>query len=326
MYVCVYVCVLVTDSNEKGAFYWVARLPSRTLSVWSYYQNFSSVGEFINDYLALWFMQPPSITPLTRHYATGILWTVPVIIQSSWTVYLCALIAREIKNPYKRYAFYLACFTLEWWSDRYDYFFIGGLMVADLDNRLKYRQLSAKGFRIYGKFRMTYEPFAWLFFFLGAILTWLTQQRVFNARNGENNIKANFTYGEPNVWAGTSRPYYAPSIQDCIWVFSFFLLCDLSNFVRTVFTLRIWSIFGRNAFSLYLLHGTVFWTVGAVCTLKMLAAGIPYWAAMLINFPLCYCLLFFACELFTRTFDRWGIMVARAFWRAASGGLGRRLR
>lgn len=173
---------------------------------------------------------------------------------------------------------------------------------------------------------MTYEPLAWLLFCLGMTLTYLTQQRRFNARDNEYNIHANFMTGSPNEWADEKRPYYAPAFQDCIWVMSFFLLCDLSKFVRTVFTLRVWTVFGRNAFSLYLLHGTVFWTVGAVVTLKMLRAGIPYWAVQLINFPLCYAILFVAVELFTRTFDRWGIMVARAFWRGASGGLGRRIR
>lgn len=310
----------------QGAFYWVSKLPSRTYSVWSYYQDYSSAGEFINDYLTLWFMQPPSITPFITHYATGILWTVPVIVQSSWTVYICALIAREIKKPWKRYGFYLTVLTLEWWSNRYDYLFIGGLMIADLDNRLKYRQLSAQGFKVMGKVKMTYEPLAWMLFFLGAVITWITQQRVFDARTGEFGIKADFQLGQPNKWGNVPKQYNLPSVQDAIWVFSFFLLCDLSDFVRTVFTLRLWSVFGRNAFSLYLLHGTVFWTVGAAATLHMLAAGIPYWAAMILNFFLCYTVLFVACEIFTRTFDRWGIMVARAFWRAASGGLGRRIR
>ena len=44
---------------EVDAFYWVRRLASRTWSVWSFYQdyNLAGAGEFLNDWLALWFMQ-----------------------------------------------------------------------------------------------------------------------------------------------------------------------------------------------------------------------------------------------------------------------------
>ena len=44
---------------QVDAFLWVRRLASRSWSVWSFYQDFelAGVGEFINDWFALWFLQ-----------------------------------------------------------------------------------------------------------------------------------------------------------------------------------------------------------------------------------------------------------------------------
>lgn len=268
---------------------------------------------FIDEWLGLWWMQSPSLTPIITHYATGILWTVPVIVQCTWTCALCALIAREIKNPAKRYTFYGACITLSWWANRFDYFFLAGLLLADLDVRMQYRQ----------KFGQWGHAFAWAMFFTGAVLTWLDFGKVINVEN-EWGIHPNFTSGTPNKWVGSKQQWYLPKLTDGVFVISFFLLCDLSTPVRVFFQMRFWNVFGRNAFSLYLLHGSVFWSVGSAACLKMLAAGIPYWATILLNFFLCYAMLFVSCELFTRTFDRWGISLSRSFWRAVSGGLGRR--
>lgn len=268
---------------------------------------------FIDEWLGLWWMQSPSLTPFITHYATGILWTVPVIVQCTWTCVLCALIAREIKSPAKRYPFYSACIILTWWANRFDYFFLAGLMIADLDVRYQYRQKLGKAG----------HALAWTTFILGAVLTWLDYAGVINTKN-EWNIHPDFATGAPNRWSGSTQAWYLPKATDAVFVISFFLLCDLSTPVRTFFQLRAWNVFGRNAFSLYLLHGVVFWSIGAAASLKLLAAGIPYWAAMIINFLLCYAMLLVVCELFTRTFDRWGITLSRSFWRAITGGLGRR--
>lgn len=236
------------------------------------------------------------------------------VLQNTWTCVICALITREIKNPKKRYPFYSACILLSWWWNRFDYFFLTGLMLADLDVRFQYRQKA-------GHFG---HAMAWFVFAIGATFTWLSFTGVLPDKN-EWGIHPDFVTGQPNKWAGTEQAWYLPKATDGVFVISFFLLCDFSPPIRTLFQMRFWNVFGRNAFSLYLIHGMVFWSVGAVACLKMLAAGIPYWAAILLDLFLCYALLFVACELFTRTFDRWGITLSRSLWRAVTGGLGRRV-
>ncbi|KAK0519555.1 hypothetical protein OC834_007340 [Tilletia horrida] len=334
---------------QAQAFAWVRKLASRTWSTWSYYHDYDNVGYFFNSWLSLWFTIPPDVPLLISTYATGILWTVPIIVQTSWTVFTCALIAREFNNPWKRYAFYSFCFSLSWWNNRFDYFFIAGLMIADADNKLKYRAAAAKGFPLVPPFlrgcmpkklasaRVHGQVFAWAIFLAGAITSWLYfVGEEFHDANGDSKYGAMFNQLEwgihPNYvtakpWSSTgSKPTYTdPRLHDFLFVIGFFLLCDLCPSFRMFFQLRAWNFLGRNAFSLYLCHGVAFWSWGAWLCLQLLKVGLPYWATITIVFITSYIILFAMCECFTRTFDVWGIGVSKSMWRAQTGGLGRRV-
>ncbi|KAE8225451.1 hypothetical protein CF319_g1806 [Tilletia indica] len=334
---------------QAQAFAWVRKLASRTWSTWSYYHDYDNVGFFFNSWMSLWFVIPPDVPLLISTYATGILWTVPIIVQTSWTVFTCALIAREFKNNYKRFAFYSFCLTLAWWNNRFDYFFIAGLMIADADNKLKYRAAAAKGIPIVPPFlrgclpkgiasaRVHGQVFGWIVFLTGAITSWLYfVGEEFHDENGDSLYGAMFNqlewgvhpnYATAQPWSATGgKPTYVdPRLHDFFFVIGFFLLCDLCQSFRTFFQLRAWNFLGRNAFSLYLCHGVAFWSWGAWSCLQLLKAGVPYWATITIVFITSYIILFAMCECFTRTFDVWGIGISKAIWRAASGGLGRRV-
>ncbi|CAO1624204.1 unnamed protein product [Parajaminaea phylloscopi] len=316
---------------EAGAFYWVTRLTSVTWSPWSYYVDYQNVGVFFDAWLSLWFTIPPNTPMQISTYATGILWTVPLIVQYSWSVFLCALIAKEIPNVKKRYAFYGACWLLSWYAGRFEYFFIAGLIIADLDNRVHYREKAAAGIPIIPgtKIRVHGQVFAWIIFLVGAVFTWLDQiggtgSTIFTA---EYNIHPAWTTSQPNGWSvATNVPLYtSPELFAFFFVIGFFLLCDLCTSFRTFFQLKFWSVFGRNAFSLYLLHGVIFWSWGAWLTITLVARDVPYWAAVLVTFITSYIMLGILCECFTRTFDNWGIGLSKSLWRECSGGLGRRV-
>jgi len=334
---------------QAQAFAWVRKLASRTWSTWSYYHDYQNVGFFFNSWLSLWFVIPPDVPLLISTYATGILWTVPIMIQTSWTVFTCALIAREFVNPWKRYGFYMSCLTLAWWNNRFDYFFIAGLMIADADNKLKYRQWADKGMPIVPPFlqgcmpkriaktRVHGQIIGWVLFLAGAITSWLYfVGEEFHDENGDSmygamfnqlewGIHPNYATGQPWAWTGGKPTYIDPRLHDFFFVIGFFVLCDLCPRFRIFFQLRFWKFFGRNAFSLYLCHGVAFWSWGAWLTLMMLKAGVEYWVTITVVFITSYIVLFAMCECFTRTFDVWGIGVSKAIWRAQSGGLGRRI-
>ncbi|CAO1612506.1 unnamed protein product [Jaminaea pallidilutea] len=316
---------------EAHAYDWVIRLTSVTWSPWSYFVDYQNLGVFIDDWMALWFTVPPNTPPQLSTYATGILWTVPVIVQNSWSVFLCALVAREITNPIKRYVFYSCCWLLSWYANRFEYFFLAGLIIADLDNRVKYREKAAKGIPIIPgtNIRVHGQVFAWAIFLAGAVVTWLNYiggpgSNIFNAEHG---IHPSWMTSQPNAWNDYTAPatYTDPELFAFFFVIGFFLLCDLCTSFRTFFQLRFWSVFGRNAFSLYLLHGVVFWSWGAWLSIQLVSKGIEYWAAVLIVFITSYIMLGILCECFTRTFDSWGIGLSKSLWRECTGGLGRRV-
>lgn len=325
---------------QVQAYAWVPRLASRTYSTWSYFNDYDSVGSFINAWIGLWYTVPPQSPVLLSTYATGILWTVPVITQSSFAVLITVIISREISNAVKRYTFFFLCILLSWYADRLDYYFIAGLVIADMDNKLKYREAAARGVplmpdawakRISGgrisRLRVHGQIFAWILFLGGGMCQYMDSLNLPGGKLNvwEHGILPDFTSAQPRVWVGdTTLEYWDPRFSLFCMVIGMFLLADLCQPFATFFMLRFWGAVGRNAFSLFLLHGTIFWSWGAFLCLQLLKANVPYWATVTIVFITSYAILAVMCELFTRSFDAWGVSVSKALWRYTSGGLGRR--
>lgn len=187
------------------------------------------------------------------------------------------------------------------------YFFLAGLIVADADNKLKYRERAAHGVGLIppslrgclpkkvANMRVHGQVFAWIFFLAGVTLSYVNfvPGANFDFARLEYDIHPDYTTANPQLWEQQNGgPYYTdPRFEDFLFVLGFFLLCDLCASFRKFFQLRIWSGLGRNAFSLYLLHGVIFWSWGAWITLRCLENGVPYWAAILVNFITSYAIL-----------------------------------
>ncbi len=327
---------------DIGAFKWVPRLASRTWSTWSYWQNFDNVMVFLDAFISLWWSSPPVQPALVTGYATGVLWTIPVIVQGTWTCMICALIAHEIKNAYKRFSFYALCIGLSWYANTWDLFFMAGLVVADLDSKLNYQARAKKGFPIVpgflrralhlpekvDKLRVHGQVFAWVLFLAAWTQQYLSQIPTspgVGFDNKEYELHPDWSREQPHAWLeNASISYTDPRVASWVLSFSFFLLTDLSDLLRAFFRLRVWSYIGRHAFAVFLMHGVVWWTWSAWLCLTMLAAGAPYWATILVVFVTSYAMLMLVCECFTATFDYWGGLISKAVWRATSGGLGRK--
>lgn len=328
---------------DVGAFKWVPRLASRTWSTWSYWGNFDNVMVFLDAFISLWWSAPPVQPALVTGYATGVLWTIPVIVQGTWTCMICALVAHEIKNAYKRFTFYGLCIGLSWYAQTWDLFFMAGLVVADLDSKLNYQAKAAKGIPLVpgfvrrglrlpdsvDKLRVHGQVLAWALFLAAWAQQYLSQIPGAPGNgfdNLEHRIHPDWIAEEPHAW--TDDPgisYTDPRVASWILSFSFFLLTDLSDLLRGFFRLRVWSYIGRHAFAVFLMHGVVWWTWSAWLCLALLTAGVPYWATILVVFVTSYALLMVVAECFTATFDSWGGLFSKAVWRATSGGLGRKV-
>ncbi|EST07846.1 Acyltransferase 3 [Kalmanozyma brasiliensis GHG001] len=328
---------------DVGAYKWVAPSNSLTWSTWSYFQNYDNVLDFLNSFIALWFAGPPDQPALVTRYATGVLWTIPVIVQGAWTCMLCAVFAHEIKTTWKRFFFYFLCILLSWYAQTWDLYFMAGLVIADLDINLKYRKWGEMGIpllpkayakllripeRVRQRFALKGKSIAWGFFLACCVQEWLMYIPGAPAENfdtWEVGVHPNFYNSRPNEWNNdVGYKYQRPRTSAWFFVMSIFILADHSQAFRQVFKLRIWSFLGKHSMAYFLLHGIIFWTWGSWLCVHMLTAGINYFATVMVVFVTCYILLTVFCIAFTYTFEYWGIIASKAFWRATSGNLGRR--
>ncbi|KAN0062765.1 hypothetical protein ACQY0O_004960 [Thecaphora frezii] len=328
---------------DVSAFKWVPRLASRTWSPWSYWQNFDNVMVFVNGLIALWWASPPELPLLVTGYATGVLWTIPVIVQGTWTSLLCALVAREIKNPYKRFSFYTICVALSWYAHTWDIFFMAGLIIADLDLNLNYQARAAKGFPLVppflsralrlpqgvANFHIHGQVFAWVLFLACCVREWLACIRGSPMGSFDDKdyvLHPDWATSKPNGWVGnTGATYSSPRIGPWVLVMTVFVMSDLNNGFRRFFRFKFWTYMGKLSFAIFLCHGMVFWTWSAWLCLTMLKAGAPYWATILVVMVTSYGLLALLCEVWTRTVDYWGALFSKSVWRATSGGFNRKL-
>lgn len=218
---------------QNNAYVWVMKLPSRTWSTWAYYQDFDIIGSFINAWIGLWFTLPPQNPVLLTTYATGVLWTIPVITQSYFAVLITVIVSREIPNVYKRYGFYFSAMALSWYANRFDYCFIAGLVIADMDNKLNYREAAAKGIPIMPqilyrhlpekmqKLRIHGQIFGWILFLGVAAVQYLEYLRLpgqhFNS--DEFGILPHFYTSLPQIWSAqrAGRPLIETMIQDLVY-------------------------------------------------------------------------------------------------------------
>ncbi|TKY87309.1 hypothetical protein EX895_003986 [Sporisorium graminicola] len=328
---------------DVGAYKWVPRMNSLTWSTWSYYQNYNNSIDFVNTFIALWWAGPPDQPALVTRYATGVLWTIPVIVQGAWTCMLCAVFAHEIKTTWKRFGFYGMCILLSWYAQTWDLFFMAGLVIADLDINLKYRRwgemgipLLPKGYakllripeRIRQKFALKGKVIAWAFFLACCVQEWLSYIPGAPAEDfdvWDVGVHPNFYNSRPNKWNNDlGYKYQRPRSSAWFFVMSIFILADHSAAFRQLFRLRVWSFLGKHSMAYFLLHGIIFWTWGAWLSVTMLTRGINYFATIMVVFFTSYIWLTLFCVCFTYTFEYWGIIASKAFWRATSGNLGRR--
>ena len=113
-------------------------LPSITWSTWPWVTNYPNFGWFMNEILELGYLIPNKAPGIVNHYCVGVLWTIPVQLQFSYTTLLGAIMVREIKSHWKRFCFYFWCISVNWYSMNWGSFFWVGLLIADLNVTYNY--------------------------------------------------------------------------------------------------------------------------------------------------------------------------------------------
>ncbi|BFZ57697.1 hypothetical protein PYCC9005_004750 [Savitreella phatthalungensis] len=300
-----------------GATMWLKFMPAITWSNWPYAAPFRNPGYFFNEFLALMWVTPPQLPQIIYNYCTGVLWTIPVTIQGSWLIFLGVIVVKEIKNPHKRFVYYGVCMLLSWYALSWGYFFWAGLAICDLDFQLKYRAWVGP----MGPRKILVVSILTILVFFSIAVNYLQSLDIIVLPLYEYGIHPDLLTGktirDSPSWG--YPPFQYPQVFSLFGSVGLLMLCDLSTGLQWVFNIRFLRTLGFYSYSVYLLHGLVFWSWGSWVTVRLGVLGWPYWANQLVNFTSSYLVLTAACYVWSPFADVFMMKGSTALWRWAQG-------
>ncbi|KAL1876166.1 hypothetical protein Plec18167_005430 [Paecilomyces lecythidis] len=300
---------------DAGATKWLMYLPSITWSTWPFTVGYTNFGTFISEVIELMYLIPNAAPQITFNYCTGVLWTIPVQLQGSWQVMLSVIVIREIKTPWKRFGYYAFCIVNNWYALSWGSYFWLGLMMADLDITYKWRKwLSTHPFVYYPLVLL-----AAVLGFGGLSIDLATQWTEVNYATYEYDIHPDPATGRPIAQtSGAGYPqYYVPKLHGLVFSLGFQVLVELSPLVQKMLSFKLFVLLFPHIFTIYLIHGFVYWSLGATICVQLSAMGLPYWANMLIVAVCCYAVIFLSLPLLTPVVETLGKNMTADIWRFA---------
>ncbi len=298
-----------------GAINWLKFLPSVTWSTWPYAVGYSNFSNFVNEVLELAYLIPNAAPLITFNYCTGVLWTIPVQLQGSWLSLLAVIVIYEIKAPWKRFSFYAFCIINHWYAVSWGTYFYLGIMLTDLDVTYNWRKyLHARPF--------AYYPL--LTFFIVLCLAALSLDVVTQWTNvfyatSEYGIHPDHSTGLTISQAGRDvyPPYYFPRINGVAFAVGIQAAVELSPIIQKVFSFRVLVWVFPHIFTIYLLHGFVFWSLGSWLCIVFAVHGIRYWLNLLIVAICCFTVIAISLPVLTPLLDGLGKSVTQDIWEFA---------
>ncbi|KAJ9646315.1 hypothetical protein H2199_002364 [Coniosporium tulheliwenetii] len=301
---------------EQGLTNILQWLPSITWSSWPYVQNYPNFGYFLNEILELGYLIPNAAPQIVAHFCVGVLWTIPVQLQFSYTTLIGAVMIRDIKTPWKRFGFYAFCIVNHWYALSWGSCFWLGLLLADLEITYKYTKW------VQTRPRVHYPLLTLLWIITIAAPTWflLNDPVGIPLMAGERGIHPDIETGLPlsqTPRAGYPN-YYEPRLNTLIFAGSLQMIVELSTWVQKFLSLKVWIWVFPHIMTVYLIHGFIFWSLGAWLCVTLAEAGLPYWANMLVVWTCCYATIAIAATLITPMTEPTAMAFCRNIWRWAS--------
>ncbi|KAI9798118.1 MAG: hypothetical protein M1835_004207 [Candelina submexicana] len=297
---------------DAGATQWLEYLPSITFSIWPFVSLPNNLGHFINEMLALMYVIPNALPQVIKNYCTNVLWTIPVQLQGSWTVLLCVIVIYEIRTPWKRFGYYIFSIVNHWYALSWGSYLYFGILLADFEITYKYRKW------LYSR-PVVYYPVVILSAILsiGGLSSDLATQWT-----GRNNVQLEYGIHPDNITglpiAQTSNPqtapYFTPQINGLIFAVGTQAVIELSPLIQNVFSIRPLTWLSRHTYTIYLIHGFIFWSLGSWLCIAIAVRGWPYWLNILIVAIACYGVLIITLPALTPIVEVLGAKSARHLW------------
>lgn len=300
---------------DAGATRWLEYLPSVTWSTWPYTVGFTNFGHFLNEVVGLICLVPNAVPMITFNYCAGVLWTVPVQLQGSRLSILAVIVICEIKTPWKRFGFYTFCIVNHWYAVSWGFYFYFGIMLADLDITYKWRPyLHAR--------LIAYYPLllSSLCLGLGGLSIDLLAQWT-----GVEYVKYEYAM-HPDVNSGltmaqavhTAYPeYYVPRFNGIAFAVGLQAAVELSPVAQKIVSLKLLLRIFPHTFTIYLIHGFVFWTLGSWLCITLAVHGLSYWLNILLVALCCYTAIALSLPLLTPVVESMGNTIATDVWKFA---------
>jgi hypothetical protein len=300
---------------DSGAIAWLEYLPSITWCTWPFTTVPDNFGKFVSDFLELAYLIPNAAPQITFNYCTGVLWTIPVQLQGSWVSLLAVIVIREIKRPWKRFGFYTFCILMHWYALSWGIYFYLAILLTDLDVTYKYRKW------LYAR-PLVYFPLIALFAVMGfgaLSLDMATQWTGVQYAAYEYGIHPDIPTGLPIMWTGAAGypQYYVPTLNGVVFSFGIQALIELSPLVQKLFSFKLFIWLFPHIYTIYLIHGFIFWSLGSAICVHLTAKGVPYWVNLLIIAVSCYAVLFASLPFLTPIVDTLGKNVTFNIWQFA---------
>jgi hypothetical protein len=301
-----------------GGTHWLEFLPSVTWSTWPFTTIFPTFGDFFSDILELLYLIPNAAPQITFHYCTGVLWTIPVQLQGTWLMLLGVIVIREIKTPWKRFAYYLMCIITNWYARSWGMFLWLGLIITDLDVTYKYKSW------IYARPHVHYTTICGLFMLTSLAIApdVIAQWSSWTFSIKENNIHPDQATGRPigqTINAGYPA-YFNPRFSALVFVTGFQLMVELSTWFQYILSFPLLMKLFPHILTIYLVHGLVFWTLGSWVCVTLAGMGIPYWANLMVVAACCYSTIFLSLTILTPVIETLGRLITTQIWEFAHHG------
>lgn len=303
---------------DVGATKYLEYTPSLTWSTWPYVTRYNNFGQYVSEILELVFLIPNAVPQITLHYCTGVLWTIAVQLQGSWLVLTGAIVVREIRTPWKRMAFYAFCLVNHWYAQSWGTYLWLGLLLTDLDITYAYKSYLNKRPGVY----YPVITFCWLCvaagFAVNVVPNWAPTD--FNFATVEANLHPDPTTGERlgNTDKAGYPPYYTPRLNGLLFAGGMQAIVELSGAVQWFLSTPPFLLMFPHVFTIYLLHGLVFWTWGSWLLVFLAERDFSYGVNVAVVGVTSYALLFLCLPIVTPILEALGKDVTALIWMMAT--------
>jgi hypothetical protein len=309
---------------DCGAIKWLEYLPSVTWSTWPYAVGYTDFSHYISEILELVYLIPNAAPQITYNYCTGVLWTIPVQLQFSWTTLLGCIVAYEISSPWKRMGYYAFCIINSWYAQSWGSFFWFGILLTDLDVTYHYKTW------LRGRKLILY-PILWIATiacFGGLANDLITSWTGFALPIVERGIHPDISSGLPIAQTSNAGypDYFVPRFNALVFSVGLQVLVELSPITQAIFSIKPFLIIFPHIFTIYLIHGMIFWSLGSFIAVHLSADGWPFWAVILVVGIVCYTVLFLCLPILTPVVETLGLNVTKNIWTLAREGIMKRKR